>query len=63
MISLQPLGHAVMPLMEVVPLGAIVAGAALTAFSLAVVAHDGLLALLAFGVTVPTIGLGIYQLL
>ncbi len=53
----------VMPLMEVVPFGAIAAGVALTAFSLALVAHDGLLALLAFGATALTLGLGIYQLL
>lgn len=53
----------VMPVMEVVPFGAIAAGAALVAFSLALVAHDGLLALIAFIATVLTIGLGIYQML
>lgn len=54
---------AVMPVMEVVPFGAIAAGAALTAFSLALVARDGLLALVAFTATALTIGLGIYQML
>lgn len=54
---------AVMPVMEVVPLGAVAAGVALTAFSLALVVRDGLLGLLAFATTALTIGLGIYQLL
>lgn len=54
---------AVMPVMEVVPFGAIAAGAALTAFSLALVAHDGLLAALAFAATGLTIGLAVYKLL
>ena len=40
-----------MPVMEVVPFSANLAGAALTAFGLAVIAHDGLLALIAFAAT------------
>lgn len=53
----------VMPLMEVVPFGAIAAGVALAAFGLALVAHDGLLALLAFAATGLTVGVGVYSLL
>jgi hypothetical protein len=41
-----------MPVMEVVPFSANLAGIALTAFGLAVNAHDGLLALIAFAATV-----------
>ena len=41
-----------MPFMEVVPFSANLAGIALTAFGLAVIAHDGLLALVAFAATV-----------
>ena len=40
-----------MPVMEVVPFSANLAGIALTAFGLAVIAHDGLLALAAFAAT------------
>ena len=40
-----------MPFMEVVPFSANLAGIALTAFGLAVIAHDGLLALIAFAAT------------
>ncbi|GAB2876538.1 exopolysaccharide biosynthesis protein [Microbulbifer echini] len=40
-----------MPLMELVPLSATTAGLALTIFGLALVAHDGLLALIAFTIT------------
>lgn len=40
-----------MPVMEVVPFSANLAGVALTAFGLAVIAHDGLLALVAFAAT------------
>ena len=40
-----------MPVMEVVPFSANLAGTALTAFGLAVIAHDGLLALVAFAAT------------
>lgn len=41
-----------MPLMEVVPFSANLAGAALTAFGLASIAHDGLVALFAFAFTI-----------
>jgi hypothetical protein len=51
------------PMMEMVPLSANVAGAAITAFGLALIAHDGLLALLAFAFTATTIGLIVYNLL
>ena len=44
-----------MPMMEVVPFSANLAGIALTAFGLAVIAHDGLLALVAFTATVAGI--------
>ena len=40
-----------MPVMEVVPFSANLAGIALTAFGLSVIAHDGLLALVAFAAT------------
>lgn len=43
------------PLMEVVPFSANVAGAALTAFGLSLVADDGLVALLAFTFTAATV--------
>lgn len=48
------------PLMEVVPFVANGAGAAVTAFGLAYVAEDGLLALIAFLITGLTAGLSIY---
>lgn len=54
---------ATMPAMEVVPFTANAAGAALTAFGLSLIAHDGLLALLAFAFTAATFGLVIYGLL
>lgn len=53
----------VMPVMEVIPFSANLAGAALTAFGLSLIAHDGLLALLAFGFTIGTFGLVVYNLL
>jgi hypothetical protein len=53
----------VMPFMEVVPFGAIAAGVALTAFSVGLIARDGLVALLAFMSTALTIRLGAYLLL
>lgn len=40
-----------MPVMEVIPFSANLAGAALTAFGLALVAHDGVLAIIAYGFT------------
>ena len=51
------------PVMEAVPFSANGAGAALTAFALSLIAHDGLLALLAFLFTAGTLGLVIYNLL
>jgi hypothetical protein len=54
---------AAMPAMEVVPLSANGAGAALTAFGLSLIAHDGLLALVAFVFTALTCGLAVYSLL
>lgn len=53
----------VMPLMEVVPFGGMVAGAALTAFGLALVANDGLVALFAYIATATTLGAGLYYLM
>lgn len=54
---------AVMPVMEVIPFSANLAGAALTAFGLSLIAQDGLLALLAFGFTASTFGVVAYTLL
>lgn len=51
-----------MPPMELVPFSANGAGAALTAFGLALVAQDGLLALLAFAFTGAAAGLTFYGL-
>ena len=53
----------VMPIMEVVPFSANLAGAALTAFGLALIAHDGLLAIFAFTFTAGTLGLAVYGVL
>jgi hypothetical protein len=50
------------PAMEMVPFSANGAGAALTAFGLALIAHDGLLALLAFVFTTVTLGVVVYSL-
>ncbi len=52
-----------MPAMEVVPFSANGAGAAFAAFGLAMIAEDGLLALLAFLFTVTTFGLLLAYLL
>ena len=52
-----------MPAMEVVLFAANVAGAALCAFGLALIARDGLMALIAFAFTATTIGVGMYNLL
>jgi hypothetical protein len=52
-----------MPVMEVVPFSANLAGIALTAFGLAVIAHDGLLALVAFAATAAGVGVIVAQLL
>jgi hypothetical protein len=54
---------AAMPVMEVVPFVANGAGAALTAFGLALVAHDGLLAIFAFAFTALTLGFAIQGIL
>jgi hypothetical protein len=51
------------PVMEAVPFSANGAGTALTAFALSLIAHDGLLALLAFLFTAGTLGVIIYHLL
>lgn len=53
---------AAMPPMEFVPFSANGAGLALTAFGLALIAHDGLLALLSFVVTAVTIALVFFNL-
>lgn len=53
----------VMPVMEVIPFSANLAGGALTAFGLALIARDGLLALLAFGFTIGTFGVVVYNVL
>lgn len=52
-----------MPAMEVVPFSANGAGAALTAFGLALIMRDGVLALLALAVTAGTFGVVLYNLL
>lgn len=52
-----------MPVLEVVPFSANLAGAALTGFGLALIVQDGLLALLAFLLTSGTIGLVGYVVL
>lgn len=54
---------AAMPVMEVVPFSANGAGAALTAFGLSIIAHDGLLAIIAFIFTAITGGAVVYNLL
>jgi hypothetical protein len=51
------------PAMELVPFSANGAGAALIAFGLSLIAHDGLLALLAFLFTAGTLGLVVYNLI
>lgn len=54
---------AMMPIMEVIPFSATIAGIALTAFGLALITRDGLMALLAFLFSAGTFGLLIYNLL
>lgn len=51
------------PAMEVVPLTANVAGIAIAAFGLSLIVHDGLVALLALGFTIATLGLLAYSLI
>ena len=59
-IALLCLGIAlIMPSMELVPFSANLAGAALTAFGLALLARDGLLALIALGLLAPIIGVAL----
>jgi hypothetical protein len=53
----------VMPIMEVVPFSATGAGAALTAFGLAVVARDGLVAILGFAATLANASAVVYRFL
>ena len=50
------------PLMELVPFSANFAGAALAAFGLALVAHDGLFSLIAFILSAVTVGFVVYWL-
>ena len=52
-----------MPVMELIPLSAHIAGLALTAFGLSLISRDGLLALLAFAATAVTFGVVLYNLL
>lgn len=54
---------AAMPVMEIVPFSANFAGAALTAFGLSLMVHDGVLALFAFVFTAATAGFLVYSLL
>lgn len=54
---------AMMPVMEIIPFSATFAGAALTAFGLSLITHDGLVALLAFIFSTGTFGLIIYNFL
>lgn len=49
-----------LPVMEVVPFSASIAGLALTAFGLALVAHDGFLEIVAFTITGLTVGSLVY---
>lgn len=51
------------PLMEVVPFSANLAGIVITAFGLALLTQDGLIALVAMVVAIATGGLVAYQLL
>lgn len=52
-----------MPVMELVPLSAHIAGLALSAFGLALISRDGLLALLALATTGVTFGIIVYNLI
>lgn len=53
----------VMPMMEVVPFGGMIVGAALAAYGLALIAQDGLLAIIAYASTVASFGAALYFLL
>ncbi|HIZ50562.1 MAG TPA: exopolysaccharide biosynthesis protein [Candidatus Pseudomonas excrementavium] len=50
-----------LPLLEPVPFAASSAGVALSCFGLAMIAHDGVLALLAYSVTLGVGGLIVYS--
>lgn len=52
---------AAMPVMEMVPFSANAAGAALTAYGLSLIAHDGLLALIALALTAAIIAVLVYN--
>lgn len=52
-----------MPVMEIIPFSANIAGVALTAFGLSLISHDGLISLIAFIFAVGTFALIIYSLL
>jgi hypothetical protein len=52
-----------LPLMDFVPFSASGGGTALTAFGLAVIAHDGVLAVLAFATTAGVLGAVVMHLL
>lgn len=54
---------AVIPVMELIPFSANLAGLALTAFGLSLIARDGLLALIAYIFTASIVGLIVYQFL
>lgn len=54
---------AMMPIMEIIPFSATLAGVALSTFGLSLITHDGLVALLAFIFSTGTFGLIIYNLL
>lgn len=63
-VALPCIGVALLtPVLEFIPFSANVAGAALTAFGLSLLAHDGLLALLAFTATLGAAGLALWYLL
>lgn len=51
-----------LPVMEFIPFSANVAGAALTAFGVALITNDGLVALFALLITVGAIALIVYNL-
>ena len=54
---------AAIPIMELIPFCAKLAGSTLTAFGLSLIAHDGVLTLFALLFTATTIGMGVYYLL
>lgn len=53
----------IMPLMEVVPFGGMVVGVALAAYGLALLAHDGLLAIIAYLFSAGALAAAIYFLM